>query len=416
MMAVDFLKKCYSHLKAGEPGQRLTAIFFIGRGRRRHLDIPTVMVLGAAGLMGGTLVWALMSFGVLSGLWLENNHLEAELKSLQQGMFDYQVRYDQVFERAYFVPNSDDLNLSGPRLGPVSEALQAPPNELLSLTEGLPGKQQIPGTTMTKGDESDPQGGVPPRAENSVRAQPLLPPAAVNPMQQMGIHPPAEGGNLSPEETAVADQGGDYVETVKGGKSADIKGMPQAVRAVESPAAKSESPTIPPKTVEAPVAVVADESADTAVPATHTSKDTPAGLHAPDSKVPEKAQPATSLKLKASRVQNTGSTLVIPTTLRNSNPGAPTAGYIWAVVELKGEGPGPQKLVYPANLALDVNGQPSNLSSLTAVQVEKAWKGRLEMAIPAESKNRRVASIRVMVSDGAGKIVAQQSLGVPPRL
>jgi len=232
-------------------------------------------------------------------------------------------------------------------------------------------------------------------------------------MQQMGIHPPAEGGNLSPEEAAVADHGGDYVETVKGGKSADIKGMPQAVRAVESPTAKSDSTT---KTVEAPMAAVAGVSADTAVPAIKPSNDTSAGLPDPASKVPEKAQQATSLQLKASRVQNTGSTLVIPTTLRNPNPGAPVAGYVWAVVELKGEGSGPQKLVYPANLTLDASGLPSNISSLTAVQVAKTWKGRLEMAIPAASKNRRVASIRVMVSDGAGKIVAQQSLGVPPRL
>ena len=91
-------------------GRHLTAIYFFERGNTQRLSIPIskILVLGAAAVLA--LVWSIAGTGMLLSLWKQNQQLQNQIIQAQQGVFYYQTKYENVFEKTYKRPSGEAIS------------------------------------------------------------------------------------------------------------------------------------------------------------------------------------------------------------------------------------------------------------------------------------------------------------------
>ena len=87
-------------LKKAE-GDSLTAIYFFERGNTQRLHVPKnrVVIISFAVLLG--LTWLVASTGFVISMWHDNQLLSQQIAKSQQGIFYYQSRYEDIFEKTY---------------------------------------------------------------------------------------------------------------------------------------------------------------------------------------------------------------------------------------------------------------------------------------------------------------------------
>ena len=86
------------------PGNRrshLNVIFFIDSNRTHSLKIPIKTCYWIAGALAFTLIWSITSGFLLSGMLSSSQERNERINSLLSTIFDYQTRYDAVYETAY---------------------------------------------------------------------------------------------------------------------------------------------------------------------------------------------------------------------------------------------------------------------------------------------------------------------------
>ena len=89
-------------IKPRSPRKRLlNIIYFIDSKRTRTLQISLKTAGLSVGILAVMIVWSLVASGLLVNELLVNNHLRDHTRRLLSNIFNYQTRYDNVYERAY---------------------------------------------------------------------------------------------------------------------------------------------------------------------------------------------------------------------------------------------------------------------------------------------------------------------------
>ena len=91
-------------------GQSLTAIYFFERGNTQRLHLPTSKLIIFCMVICLTLAWAIAGTGVVVGLWSHNQNLQKQIVQAQQGVFYYQSKYENVFEKTYKKPAGEPVS------------------------------------------------------------------------------------------------------------------------------------------------------------------------------------------------------------------------------------------------------------------------------------------------------------------
>ncbi len=89
-------------IKPRSPRKRLlNVIYFIDSKRTRTLQISLKTAGLSVGVLAVMLIWSLVASGLLVNELLVNNSLREHTRKLLTNIFNYQTRYDNVYERAY---------------------------------------------------------------------------------------------------------------------------------------------------------------------------------------------------------------------------------------------------------------------------------------------------------------------------
>ena len=84
--------------------QKVNIAWFVGTSKTRFLEIR-VAYLRAAAVGGGVLlIWSILSLYLVYDLSREFSHLKHSLRESLTTVFDYQSRYDGIYETAYHTP------------------------------------------------------------------------------------------------------------------------------------------------------------------------------------------------------------------------------------------------------------------------------------------------------------------------
>ncbi len=121
----------------------LNLIFFIDASKTRTFVMPMDRAAIFAVVVGMTALWALISVVLVAKYKSENTQLRTKLQTALNTVFDYQTRFDDVFERAYpesvgkdyLAAKTPDTPRSQPQQEAPSVAAKNPPAETTKPSE-----------------------------------------------------------------------------------------------------------------------------------------------------------------------------------------------------------------------------------------------------------------------------------------
>ena len=85
----------------GRRQRLLNLIYFVDAEKTHTVVLKMRQVYILIGVMITLLCWSLLSTGIIYFNIAENNSLRTHLRSMLATVFDYQIRYDQVYEKTY---------------------------------------------------------------------------------------------------------------------------------------------------------------------------------------------------------------------------------------------------------------------------------------------------------------------------
>lgn len=159
-------------VKSGSRSERgrqrqLHIVYFVDSNKTRSLQIPLSRLKLIGSVLGVVLIWAVTSIGIVAYGFKEQRRLTSGMQELLSAIFEYQGRYDGVFESAYpdkamvdvakqtksLPPSTTPLSPNGP---PSVAAAGAAPGGTAVVAAAAP-DAQAPAETDEGDDEDSPK-------------------------------------------------------------------------------------------------------------------------------------------------------------------------------------------------------------------------------------------------------------------
>lgn len=125
--------------------RRVNIAWFIGTSKTRFLEISTSHLKVAAVSAGVLLMWSVISLYLVYDLSHESSRLKLSLQDSLATVFDYQSRYDGIYEAAYYAPVTEDREPV-----PIRVRKTLPVPNLVSTGKGWKLRMQRPIFTSTE--------------------------------------------------------------------------------------------------------------------------------------------------------------------------------------------------------------------------------------------------------------------------
>ena len=86
--------------------KNLNLIFFVDANKTRRFQLSIKQVVAISVLTGIMLIWAVTSIAMVVNLSNKDNEQFARIRELQNAIFSYQTRYENIYEKAYSIDQS----------------------------------------------------------------------------------------------------------------------------------------------------------------------------------------------------------------------------------------------------------------------------------------------------------------------
>jgi hypothetical protein len=200
---------------SGGRRRRLNVIYFVDSARTRSFSMPlfglNFIALALIGLVG----WSVLSIGLL--MWMADGRAEdlARMKSALATVFEYETRYDDVYEKAYPNGRPDPLVAAA---AAAADAAKEAANDAADAAAAHAAHPAMPAAPVAAaasiGDDGDAPiaedgAPVPPAgkavASKAVASKTAAPqPAAAQPASSMAAKAPPQTASATPDEAAKA--------------------------------------------------------------------------------------------------------------------------------------------------------------------------------------------------------------------
>ena len=146
--------------KRNERKRFLNVIYFVDSNRTRTLKFSIRGAITTISCLVVMLAWSVFSSTLLVRQYLVNDELRARSRQLMAMIFDYQTRYDQVYERAYPERSRESITEQQEHEAPEDNPRESD-RELAATKETESSKPETPVPPLAQRTESDPSSVTP---------------------------------------------------------------------------------------------------------------------------------------------------------------------------------------------------------------------------------------------------------------